>query len=63
MKKIIAFIMESIGELRKVTWPTKDDVIAQTIVVVVSLVVLSVVLGLMDFISIQIVTQIITLGL
>jgi preprotein translocase subunit SecE len=63
MKKIIAFIMESIGELRKVNWPTKDDVIAQTIVVVVSLVVLSVVLGLMDFVSMQIVTKIITLGL
>jgi preprotein translocase subunit SecE len=63
MKKIFAFISESIGELKKVNWPTKDDVISQTIVVVVSLAVLSVVLGLMDFGSLQLIQQIITLGL
>ena len=63
MKKIFAFIMESIGELKKVNWPSKDDVVAQTIVVVVSLIVLSIVLGVMDFISSQIVQKIITLGL
>jgi preprotein translocase subunit SecE len=63
MKKIFAFIMESIGELKKVNWPTKDDVVAQTIVVVASLAVLSIVLGVMDFITLQAVIKVITLGL
>jgi preprotein translocase subunit SecE len=63
MKKILAFISESIGELKKVNWPTKDDVVSQTIVVVASLVVLAIVLGIMDFITLQAVVKVITLGL
>jgi len=48
--------------LRKVVWPTRDDVVAQTIVVLISLAIFAVVLGLMDFSALQLVTKIITLG-
>lgn len=63
MKKIIKFIQESIAELKKVVWPTKDDVIAQTIVVVVGLVVVSILLTIVDFAGLQLVSKIITLGM
>ena len=63
MKKIIKFIQESIAELKRVVWPTKDDVIAQTIVVVVGLVVVSILLTIVDFAGLQLVSKIITLGM
>ncbi|PLX26748.1 preprotein translocase subunit SecE [Candidatus Parcubacteria bacterium] len=34
MNKLVKYIRESIGELKKVTWPTKKQTIAYTIVVV-----------------------------
>ena len=49
MKKILQFFKDSYAELRKVVWPTKEDVIASTKVVVVSTLVMAVVLGLIDF--------------
>ncbi len=63
MKKIVIFVRECIGELKKVVWPTKDDVVAQTIVVIVSLVIVAAVLALMDFVSLQAVIKLITLGM
>jgi preprotein translocase subunit SecE len=62
MKKIINFIKESYAELKKVIWPSRDDVVAQTIVVVVSLVFVSIALALIDFASFKVIEQIITLG-
>ena len=49
MKKIITFIQECVAELKKVTWPSKDDVVSQTIVVLASLAFFSVLLTTMDF--------------
>ncbi|MBL8968790.1 MAG: preprotein translocase subunit SecE [Spirochaetaceae bacterium] len=49
MKKIVQFFKDSYAELRKVVWPSKDDVIASVKVVVVSTLVMAVVLGLIDF--------------
>ena len=48
MKKIIQFIKESYAELRKVIWPGRDDVISSVKVVIISVAVISVLLGLMD---------------
>ena len=62
MKKIIAFIKESYAELRKVTWPPRDDVVSQTIVVVVSLAFVSIALAVIDFLSFKVIEWIITLG-
>ena len=48
MKKIIAFIKESYAELRKVIWPSRDDVISSVKVVIISTVIIAAVLGLVD---------------
>ena len=48
MSKIIGFIKECIAELRKVVWPTRDDVISSVKVVVVSTIVIAILLGLLD---------------
>jgi preprotein translocase subunit SecE len=49
MKKIVQFFKDSYAELRKVVWPSKEDVIASTKVVLVSTVVMAAVLGFIDF--------------
>jgi preprotein translocase subunit SecE len=50
MKKIIQFFKDCVAELKKVVWPSRDDVIASVKVVVVSTVVMAVILGLMDYV-------------
>jgi preprotein translocase subunit SecE len=49
MNKIIRFFKESFGELKKVTWPSRDEVTSSTKVVLVSTLLIAVVLGLVDF--------------
>ena len=49
MKKIIQFFKDSYAELTKVVWPSKEDVISSTKVVVISTVAVAVLLGLIDF--------------
>ena len=63
MKKIIKFIQESIAELKKVVWPSKDDVVAQTIVVVIGIIITAGILAIVDFVSLQVVSKILTLGM
>jgi preprotein translocase subunit SecE len=48
MNKIIQFFKDSYAELRKVVWPTREDVISSVKVVLISTVVFAVVLGLVD---------------
>ena len=60
--KIVDFFRESYAELKKVNWPSRDDVLSQTTLVVVSLVVVSAFLAIVDFGAIQFITKIITLG-
>ena len=48
MKKIIQFIKESYAELRKVIWPGRDDVISSVKVVIISVAIISALLGLID---------------
>ena len=43
------FLKESRAELRKVTWPTPKQAITSTSVVIVVTVIVSLVLGLVDF--------------
>ena len=50
MKKIVQFFKDSYAELRKVIWPSRDDVIASTKVVLVSTLVMAAVLGFIDFV-------------
>ncbi len=53
MRKIILFIQESIAELKKVTWPSRDEVISSTKVVLVSTIIIAGVLGLVDIVLIN----------
>jgi preprotein translocase subunit SecE len=49
MKKIMQFFKDSFAELRKVVWPSREDVIASTKVVLVSTVIMAAVLGFIDY--------------
>ena len=53
MKKIILFFQESFAELKKVTWPSRDEVVSSTKVVLVSTLLIAAVLGAVDLILIQ----------
>ena len=53
MKKIVQFFKESFGELKKVVWPTRDEVVASTKVVIVSVLVIAIALWLVDFVIYQ----------
>jgi preprotein translocase subunit SecE len=55
MKKIILFFQESFAELKKVTWPGRDEVTSSTKVVLLSTIVIAVVLGLVDFLLVKLV--------
>lgn len=48
MEKLLDYIRESKAELRKVTWPTKKQLIASTVIVVLFSVMAAVYLGLVD---------------
>lgn len=49
MAKVTQFIRESRAELKKVVWPTKEDVLSSIKVVIISTILVAVVLGLLDF--------------
>jgi preprotein translocase subunit SecE len=48
MNKLVQFIKESYAELRKVIWPSREDVISSVKVVIISTVIIAAVLGLVD---------------
>ncbi|MBR1638203.1 MAG: preprotein translocase subunit SecE [Treponema sp.] len=48
MAKVIQFFKESRAELKKVVWPTKEDVFSSIKVVIISTIIVAVVLGLLD---------------
>jgi preprotein translocase subunit SecE len=48
VRKIVKFINESYAELKKVIWPSRDDVISSVKVVILSTIIIAVVLGLVD---------------
>jgi preprotein translocase subunit SecE len=46
--KIAKYFKESWGELKKVSWPKKDEVVHYTWIVIISTIVFAIVLGLVD---------------
>jgi preprotein translocase subunit SecE len=46
---IVRFYRETIGELRKVSWPTREEAINLTTIVIIVLVVMAVFLGTVDW--------------
>ncbi len=47
------YINETVGELRKVSWPTRKEATNLTIVVLVVMLVMSIYLGLLDFVFLR----------
>lgn len=50
MKKIFTFLKESRAELKKVNWPSKEEVLTSTRVVIISILIIAAVIALMDYI-------------
>lgn len=50
MAKFPVFVKECAAELRKVQWPTRDDVVASVKVVIVSTILIAALLGGLDLI-------------
>lgn len=50
MGKIVQFVKECKAELRKVVWPSREDVLASLKVVIISTLFTAVILGFMDFV-------------
>ena len=48
MNKVVQFVKESYAELRKVIWPSREDVISSVKVVIISTIIVAAVLGLVD---------------
>lgn len=48
MEKIKKFLKEVVAELRKVTWPTKDELIGSTIVTIIVSLIVAIFIGIVD---------------
>ena len=55
MKRIISFIKECIQEMKKVSWPTRDEVTNSTRVVVISVALIAMLLGAIDYLLFRII--------
>lgn len=55
MKKLVQYFKDCRSELRKVVWPTKENVASSTKVVVISTVLVALFLGLVDFVLLKLV--------
>ncbi|MCB4792211.1 MAG: preprotein translocase subunit SecE [Elusimicrobia bacterium] len=49
-KEVIQFFMDAYAELRKVTWLSRKEAIASTIIVIVLVVIVAVFVGFADFV-------------
>jgi preprotein translocase subunit SecE len=50
LKKIINFLKESRAELKKVNWPSKEEVLTSTRVVIISILIIAGVIALVDYV-------------
>jgi len=48
MDKILKFLKEVSAELRKVTWPTKDELVGSTMVTIVVSLIVAIFIGIVD---------------
>jgi len=54
-KKVAKFFRNVVHELRRVTWPNRKALLTYTLVVLVTIVIFGIILGLYDFIFLQLV--------
>jgi len=59
MNKLITYVRDSVGEMKKVTWPTKKQVINYSIVVIALSLGVAIFFGILDYILNWGLTQII----
>jgi len=50
LKKIFTFLKESKAELKKVNWPSKEEVLTSTRIVIISILVVAGVIALIDYV-------------
>jgi preprotein translocase subunit SecE len=48
LEKIKKFLKEVVAEMRKVTWPTRDELVGSTIVVIVVSLIVAIFIGIVD---------------
>jgi preprotein translocase subunit SecE len=53
MGKVRSFFKESIAELKKVVWPSREDVISSVKIVLISTTVIALILGLLDLLFVS----------
>ena len=53
MRRIVQFFRESYAELRKVSWPSREEVGNSTRVVLISVALIALALGIVDYIFFQ----------
>jgi len=47
-EKIVKFLKETRAEMRKVTWPTRDELIGSTKIVIIATIVVTLFIGIID---------------
>ena len=52
MNKVLLFFKESYAELKKVVWPSRQEVVSSTWIVIISTLIFAGVLGMVDFLLI-----------
>lgn len=62
LEKLKKFLKEVQAELRKVTWPTKDELIGSTIVTIVVSLIVALFIGVVDRVLTLVVTSIFGVG-
>ena len=50
MQRVISFLKEARAELGKVTWPTRKELMESTVLVIVSVIAVSIFIGVVDFV-------------
>jgi preprotein translocase subunit SecE len=58
----VRYLRETAAELRKVTWPTRQEARQLTTVVVIVVIIMAIALGLVDYVFSQLIGWLITLG-
>jgi preprotein translocase subunit SecE len=56
IQRIQRFWRETIGELRKVTWPTPEEAWKMTRLVLIVMIIMALILGVLDFVFSQLIT-------
>lgn len=60
INKVFKFLNEVVDELKKVTWPTRQEAIKMTFTVIAVSVVVAIFIGSLDFVLTQFISKILT---